>query len=344
MGLTAPTGTDPAQRSAFHHRALDEIRTVPGVRSADISGDFFSENPKARVLTFEGNEGTVTERLRFSIAEISAGFFDTLGTPLLKGRAFGNTDGADAPKVAIVNETMARRLWPGRDPLGRRLKLGAEEADAPLYTVVGVVGDMRRQGVEREPIPDMFVALTQGSPSNVDLFVRASTDNPQGMVAAIRAAVGRVDKRAPLERVAPLEQQLGAYLAQRRFQMTLLNGFAGVALLLAVIGIYGLIQYSVVTRTQEIGLRIAVGAQTSDIFRMIIGEGLMLSVSGLVLGLIGALVVGRAARTLLFGVTATDPWTFVSISLLLTAVAAAACYFPARRATKVDPIVAMRAE
>ena len=162
------------------------------------------------------------------------------------------------------------------------------------------------------------------------------------MVGALQAAVRRVEKHAPIYGVAPLEQRLGAYLTPRRFQTSLVTGFSVVALLLAAIGIYGLIQYSIVTRTQEIGLRIAVGAQAGDIFRMIIGEGLTLSLTGLVLGLVGAWWVGRAGSSLLFGVTATDPLTLMSVSLLLTAVAMAACYFPARRAMKVDPIVALR--
>jgi ABC-type antimicrobial peptide transport system permease subunit len=209
--------------------------------------------------------------------------------------------------------------------------------------VVGVVGNMRRQGLEREALPQMFVSLAQNPPSrNVDLFIRTSSDDPLAMAGALRAAVGRVEKNAAISGVAPLEQQLGTYLTQRRFQTGLLTGFSVVALLMAAIGIYGLIQYSVATRTQEIGLRIAIGAQAGDIFRMIIGEGLALSLTGLALGLVGAWWLGRAASSLLFGVTATDPLTFIAVSLLLTAVATAACYFPARRATTVDPIVALR--
>jgi predicted permease len=320
------------------------MRTLPAVNSVGASGDFFSENPKARMLTIDGDRGTVTERLRFTRDEVSVDFFETLGTRLVKGRVFSIADGADAPPVAIVNETMARRLWPGREAVGRRIKIGAADTDSTQYTVVGVVADMRRQGVEREPIPDMFVPLSQESPRHVDLFIRTSTDVPSGMAAMLRAAVGRVDRRAPVVSVMPFEEQLGAYLAQRRFQMTLLTVFAAVALLLAIVGIYGLIQYSVATRTQEIGLRMAIGAQTRDIFRMVIAEGLVLCVSGLALGLVGAFYAGRAAQSLLFGVTATDPWTFITIPLLLMAVAASACYFPARRATRIDPLVALRIE
>jgi putative ABC transport system permease protein len=312
------------------------------VESAGIIGDMFIGNPGERLLTAEGGDGTVSERLRFTRDEVSADFFKTLGTPLLRGRFFTIGDGPEAPRVAIVNEAMARRAWPDRDPVGRRFKLGSRDSDRPWYTVVGVVGDMRRQALEREPILQIFEPLAQNPPRSVDLFIRTSSDDPLAMAGALRAAARRVDKHAPIFGVTPLEDQLGSYLTQRRFQTSLLIGFAVVALLMAAVGIYGLIQYSVATRTQEIGLRMAIGAQAGDIFRMMIGEGLTLSLIGLALGLVGAWWLGQTVSSLLFGVTATDPLTFTTVSLLLTAVATAACYFPARRAMRVDPIVALR--
>jgi putative ABC transport system permease protein len=313
------------------------------VESAGIIDDLFSNNPREHVLTVERDNGRVTERLRLTRDEVSADFFKTLGTPLLRGRFFSIGDRPDALRVAIINDALARRSWPGQDPVGRRFTVGPRESDGPSYTVVGVVGDMRRQGLEREALPQIFVSLAQNPPPrNVNLFVRTSSDNPQAIAGALRAAVGRVEKNAPVNGVAPLEQQLGTYLTQRRFQTSLLTGFSFVALLMAAVGIYGLIQYSMATRTQEIGLRMAIGAQAGDIFRMMITEGLRLSVTGVALGLVGALWLGRAGSSLLVGVTASDPVTFAAVSLLLTAVAIAACYFPARRATKVDPIRALR--
>jgi ABC-type antimicrobial peptide transport system permease subunit len=202
---------------------------------------------------------------------------------------------------------------------------------------------MRRQGLEREALPQIFVSLAQNPPSrNVGVFIRTSSDDPLSMAGSIRAAVGRVERNAPVFGIAPLHQQLGTYLTQRRFQTSLLAGFSLVALLMAAVGIYGLIQYSIATRTQEIGLRMAIGAQAGDIFRMVIGEGLKLSLIGVALGLVGAMWLGRAGASLLFGVTATDPLTFAAVSLLLTAVAITACYFPARRAMKLDPLRALR--
>jgi putative ABC transport system permease protein len=344
MQVSPPTTVSvPAQRIDLYYRVLEGIQAVPGVESAGIIDDLFHANPREQVLTVERDDGTVSERLRFARDEISPDFFRTLGTPLLSGRVFSEGDGSEAPRVAIVNDAMARRAWRGHDPVGRRVKLGPRDSDGPWYTVVGVVGDMRRQGVEREALPQMFVPLAQNHPpGDVAFFIRTSSDDPLTMAGALRAAVRRVEKNAPIFGVAPLEQQLGAYLAQRRFQTSLLSGFSIVALLMAAAGIYGLIQYSVATRTQEIGLRMAIGARAGDVFRMIIGEGLTLSLIGVAIGLVGASWLGRAGSSLLRGVTAGDPMTFTAVPLLLTAVAVAACYVPARRAMRIDPIVALR--
>ncbi len=343
MELSTPTTFSlPAQRSDLYHRVLEEIQAVPGVENAGIIGDLFISNSRDQVVTVERDEGTVSERLRLQGDEVSADFFKAIGTPLLRGRFFSVGDGPNAPPVAIINDAMARRSWPGHDPVGRRFKLGPRDSERPWLTVVGVVTDMRRQGLEREAVPQMFVSLAQNAPRSVDILIRTSSDDPLVIAGTLRAAVRRVEKNAPIYGVAPLEQQLGTYLTQRRFQTSLLTGFSIVALLMAAVGIYGLIQYSVATRTQEIGLRQAIGAQAGDIFRMIIGEGLMLSLAGLALGLVGAWWLGRAGSSLLFGVTASDPLTFTTVSLLLTAVAIAASYVPARRAMTVDPIVALR--
>jgi putative ABC transport system permease protein len=331
-----------AQRIDLYQRVLEQIHALPGVESAGIIGDLFIGNSREYPLTVEGDNGTVPERLRLAHDEISADFFKTLGTPLLRGRFFSAADGPDAAPVAIVNETMARRAWPARDPVGKRFKLGPRDSDRPWYTVVGVVGDMRLQGLEREPVPQIFESLAQTSPRGVDLFIRSSSDDPAKLAASVRAAVHHVDKDVAIYGVAPLDEEFATYLAQRRFQTLLLVGFSVVALLIATIGIYGLIQYSIATRTQELGLRIAIGAQAGDIFRMIIFEGLRLTLLGLAIGLVAAWWLGRAGSSLLFGVTATDALTFITVSLVLTLVATAACFFPARRAMRVDPIVALR--
>jgi putative ABC transport system permease protein len=341
--LTSPPAFNaPAQRADLYHRVLEEIRAVRGVESAGIIGDLFIGNPREQILTTETNNGTMSDRARFTRDEVSADFFKTFGTPLLRGRFFSVGDAFGGPPVAIINEAMARRFWPGDDPVGRKFTIGPQDSDRPWYTVVGVVADIRRQGLEREPSPQIFEALSQSAPRSVDIFIRTGTDDPLTMAKVVQAAVHRAEKRAAVFGIARLDVQLENSLAERRFQTMLLTGFSFVALVMAAIGIYGLIQYSIATRTKEIGLRMAIGAQGGDIFRMIIGEGLTLSLMGVAVGLGGAWWLGRTVSSLLFGVTPTDPWTFITVSLLLTAVATVASYFPARRAMRVDPIVALR--
>jgi predicted permease len=344
VAFAPPALMATAQRADFYNRVLEQIGPLPGVESAGITSELFIGGNPERVVIAEGDSRPVSERLRFRSDELTAGFFKALGTPLLRGRFFSAADGPDSPRVAIINDAMARRLWPGRDPVGKRFKLAPADSAALWFTVVGVVGDMRRQGLENAPVPQMFEPLAQNPPRRAILVVRTSMDDPLKMAGAVQATVRRVEKHGPVYGVTTLESRLDAFLVQRRFQTSLLIGFSVVALLMAAIGIYGLIQYSIATRTHEIGIRMAVGAQAGEIFRMIIGEGLKLSLTGLGLGLVGALWAGQAGRSLLFGVTATDPLTFLTVSLVLTAVANAACYFPARRAMKVEPIVALRQE
>ena len=343
MKLSAPaTFTFAAPRVDLYRRVLEQMRAVPGVESSGIIGDMFIGNSREQVITIEGDDGTAPQRLRLTNGEVSADFFKTVGTPLLRGRFFSNADGPDTVPVVIINDAFARRAWPARDPVGKRFKMGPRDSARPWYTIVGVVADMRRQGLEREPMPQFFESLAQTSPRGVDLFIRTASDDPVKIAASLQAAVHQVNKDVAISGIAPLDEQLATYLVQRRFETLLLVGFSGVALLIATVGIYGLIQYSIATRTQEIGLRIAIGAQAGDVFRMIIAEGLRLTLIGLAVGLVGTLWLGRVGSSLLFGVTATDPLTFITVSLLLTLVATAACYFPARRAMAIDPIVALR--
>jgi predicted permease len=341
LALAGPVST--AQRVNYFERVLEQTKAVAGVEKAAIASEFFIGGNPDQFVTVEGSTRPVPERVRFRRDEITADFFETVGTPMLNGRTFSAADGPNAPRVAIINDMMARRLWPGQDAVGRRFKLGTPDANNPWFTVVGVAGDMRRQGPEHEPIPQMFEALAQNPSRLVMLLVRTSAD-PLRMMATVQAAARQVEKDALVYGVTTLEDRLNQFHAQRRFQTSLLIAFALVALLLAAVGIYGLIRYSVATRMREISIRIAVGAQRSDIFRMILREGLTLSLIGLALGLVGAAWLGQLLSGLVFGVTAADPATFVAVSALLTAVAAAACYMPARRAARIDPVVALKYE
>ncbi len=340
MELSSPaTFNVPRNGADLYDRVLEQIQAVPGVESAGIIGDLFIDNPREQVLT--------VERRRRDDFRAPAPRDETrsarISSKPSERRCCGGASSRATIGPTLRGSRSSTMRWPGargpaRDPVGRRFKLGPRDSDGPWYTVVGVVGDMRRQGLEREPLPQIFESLAQ------NLSAHRGPPHPNrrrttrlAMAGALRAAVRRVEKNAPIYGVAPLEQQLGTYLTQRRFQTSLLAAFSIVALLMAAVGIYGLIQYSIATRTQEIGLRMAIGAQAGDIFRMIIGEGLTLSLTGLALGLVGAWWLARAVSSLLFGVTASDPLTFATVSLVLTAVATAACYFPARRAMTSRP-------
>lgn len=342
LALASPFAGD-AQRVNYFERVLERARGVAGVESAAIASEFFIGGNPEQTITVEGGTRAASERVRLRRDEISSGFFETVGTPLLRGRSITAVDGPNAPRVVVINDVMARRLWPGQDAIGRRFKLGPADSSAPWFTVVGVVRDMRRQGPEHDPIPQMFESLAQNPSRLVTLLVKTSTDRAQ-MMGTVQAAVRQVEKDAPVYGVTTLEDALGRFHAQRRFQTSLLIAFSLIAVLLAAIGIYGLIRYSVATRMREIGIRIAVGAERGDIFRMILREGLALSLTGVALGLVGAVWLGQLLSGLVFGITVTDPATFVAVSVLLTAVAAAACYAPARRAARIDPVAALKYE
>lgn len=342
MQLRTPVRMPPSQRAHFYTQLLQEVAAVPGVESAGFTSDLFITSTREQILTAEGDVRDIPERLQLRRDEVSPDFFQTVGTPLHAGRFFSDGDGPDAPRVAIINHTLARRLWPKGDPVGRRFKFGPAHSNGVWFTVVGVVADMRRQGVEREPVPQLFESIAQNPSGSGSLVVRTSMNDPLTMAPAIQAAVRRIEKHAPLYGAETLESQLVAFLLPRRFQTFLVVAFSAIALLLAAVGIYGLVQYSVATRTKEIGIRMAVGAQGSSIFRMILSEGLRLSLTGLALGLTGAVAVGRLSSSLLFGVTATDPVTLMAAPLVLTALSAAACYLPARRAMRVEPVITLR--
>ena len=342
MQLGAPTPMVSAQRADFYRGVLERIESLPDVERAGFISDAFISSTPERMLTTEGDGEAVSARLQFRSDEVSHGLFQALGTRLLAGRFFSSRDGPESPRVAIVNDALARRLWPGRDVVGRRFKPGPADSASHWFTVVGVVDDMRRQGLEREPVPQIFEPVAQNPSASGFLLIRTRTQDPLDLAATVQAAVRQVDRRAPLYGVSTLQSRLGAFFAPRRFQTLIVVGFAAVALLMAAIGIYGLIHYAVSTRTKEIAIRMAIGADTRHIFRMVVGEGLTLSAAGVALGLLGGVWVGWAARNLLFGVGALDPMSFIAGAALLLCVALAACCLPARRAMQVEPIVALR--
>lgn len=337
---------DRPRRLAFYNDVLQRVQSLAGVRSAAITTNL--------PLYHQGNEMAVriqgrpelppAQQPTVVIRIVSPGYFDTMTIPLLNGRKLSDQDIATTPRVAVISETMARTFWPNEDPVGKRFGIGEIESGPRWFNIVGVVKDVRQMQLTADPKPQAYLTYLQvGFFDSRDLVVKTDVD-PASMAATIRNAVWEIDKDQPVSNVQTMETILADSIAQQRFSMVLLAIFAGVALVLAAVGIYGVMSYSVAQRTREIGIRMALGAQTAAVLKLALGYGMKLVLIGIAIGLIGAFALTRLMSTLLFGVTATDPITFALISLLLICVAALASYIPARRATKVDPMIALRYE
>jgi len=275
-----------------------------------------------------------------------------MGIALRRGRFFNEQDHEKAAGVAIINETMARRFWPGEDPLGKRIKLGGPQRPYPWMEIVGIVGDVKHDGLDAPVGPETYMPYAQTPFSQMpaglrspamSLVARGGSDHAS-LAAAMRAEIKALDKDQPVTNIRTLDQLLSNSISQHRFYLMLLAFFGAVALILAAVGMYGVISYTVRQRTHEIGVRMAFGAQSGDVLRLIIRYGMKLTLIGALIGLAGALTLTRLMKTLLFEVSATDPLTFAGVSALGAAVALLACYVPARRATKVDPLIALRVE
>jgi predicted permease len=274
-------------------------------------------------------------------------YFETLGIPLLQGRFITASDTEKSPSVVVINAAMAHTYFPGENPLGKRLQLGATpDSQVPYMEVVGVVGDVR-QGLDLDPKAEMYLPYCQGElllpVFQLSVVLRTATD-PKSQTAALRSALSEIDPNTPLVRVRTMDENMAATVAQPRFRTWLIGIFAILALLLAAVGVYGVMSYSVAQRISEIGIRVTLGAQPEDVFRIIVGEGFRLALFGVGAGLVAALILTRALQSFLFGISSSDPLTFVGVAVLLTLVALAASFFPARSATRVDPIVALRYE
>jgi putative ABC transport system permease protein len=331
----------PDRRAAFYEQVTQDVQSIAGVTAAGIVEDLFISGAPNRPILIEhrGADRATFEEIR--IDAVAGRFFEAVGVPLRQGRAFAPADRAGSAPVAIINETMARRFWPGESPIGRRFRTGDPEADAPWLEIVGVVADMYRQGFERAPIPQVFRPYAQAPSRNMNLLVRSETP-PAALTPAIRARIADIDRAVPLYHVTTVSQALDGYLVQRRFQTFLLGLFSTIALVLAAIGIYGLMAYSVARRTHEMGVRVALGARSQRLIFMILRQGIALAMVGLAAGMLCALWVSDAISALLFGVDVSDPTNIVVSSGVLLITALIACYIPARRAARVDPMTALR--
>jgi predicted permease len=336
-----------AQRTAFYDQVLANVENVPGVVAAGYTTWIPLTNAGGAMgVTLEGKpEPAPGQALIPNVRIISKNYAAALGMKLIEGRLFEQGDGFGKPLVALINQTLARNYWPGENSVGKRFKTGRYAEKSPWITVAGIVGDIHQAGLDLPARAEMYFPYQQQDDgfSPEYLAVRTSAD-PMALAEIVRQQIWLVDKEQPVAGMMPLEDLVDDNLASRRMQASLLSGFAGLALLLVTLGIYAVLSFAVTQRTQEIGVRVALGAQPRDVLRMIFSQGFKLFLIGAAFGLAAAFGLSRALVHLLFGVSAYDPASFASVTLLLAAVALLACYIPARRATRVDPLIALRYE
>jgi putative ABC transport system permease protein len=335
----------PEQSADFFKNLLEKIRAVPGVKNASAVMPLpLSDNSLRTSFEIEGRPMAKSDLPRTFIRAVGTDYFTTMRIPLVAGREFTGRDDRHAPHVVIINQTLAQKFFPGENPLGEHLKPGmnADKSDSTCE-IVGIVGDVKHRNLWQAPDPESYVPYDQNPIGGMDIVIRSETD-PMTLLPALRAQVFAMDAELPIYRVKRLEEYVAASVAQRRFTSLLCSIFAGVGLLLAVVGLFGVMSYSVAQRTHEIGVRVAVGAAKTDILQMILREGLAITFVGIGIGLIGAFAVSSVVKSQLFGVSSTDPLTFLGVVVALSIVALVACYVPARRATRVDPMVALRYE
>ena len=341
---TDPYGKDE-NRTSFLLEVLRRVSSLPGVEFATIGGNDSLPMNSGRNNSPFAIQGRPSESEQGPIADIAlvdTQYFRALEVPLVNGRVFTDSDTFKNQQVVVIDQTLSRRYWPNESPLGQHLKLG-QNPQAPWVTIVGVVGDIKSDGFDAPSVPHIYMPLRQAAPFNAVVFIRSKSE-VASLGESVRRAVESVDPNIPVHSISSMDQIIARSLADRRFALQLLGVFASVALLLAAIGIYGVMSYSFSQRTHEIGIRVALGAQRLHILQMAIGEGMQLVAIGLPIGLIAAAALTRFVRTMLFDVSPFDPFTVAAISATLAAVAFLACYLPARRATRVDPLVALRDE
>src|SRR5882724_4088221 len=345
IGLPGIKYPKPENQISFYKQVTERIAALPGVKAVGTTSVLpLSDNFDGRGLLVEDHPKPRGEEITVDLYIATPGYLRAMEIPLLKGRSITEQDGIDSSKIALINRTMADQLWANEDPLGKRIKFpGSEKNPQPWRTIVGVVKDVSQYALDKKPPMQIYVPHEQFPTSFNTIVVRTETE-PTAMINAVRREILAVDKDQAVFNVTTLLQLMGESILIRQFFMLLLLVFAALALTLAAVGIYGVMSYVASQRTHEIGIRMALGAQASDVLKLIIGNGMALALIGIAVGLAGAFALTRLMAGVLFGVSATDAVTFVTVSAGLVAIALVACYIPARRATKVDPLVALRYE
>jgi len=337
---------DPLKRAGFTKDLLQKVRAIPGVRSAAISSGTavpLVGPHNSGGFTIEGDAVTNNAIPTAQVGLVSPDFFRTMETPLKRGRFFTDADDRQAPQVVLIDEALAARYFSNRDPVGLRIKRGGPASEAPWMTIVGLVGNIKSDGFDKPDQPHLYFPIFQNPAYAMAIYLRTDVA-PLTVMQSVREQVRALDRDLPVFGERTMSQVAAESVSRRRFAMQLVGLFGILALLLAAVGIYGVIAYSVTQRTREIGIRVALGASRSAILGWVLKQGLILTIAGVVIGLVGAFALTRLLRSLLFGVGPTDIVTYGALAVLLTIVALIACYVPARRATKVDPLVALRYE
>jgi len=334
--------TDQRMRAAFFQELAPKVQAIPGVRHVAFANQFPMRGGWGSSFRMNGPSGEIRADADFQA--VSPEYFVTLGIPLVRGRLLTADDRDGALRVAVVSQTFVRRFLADRDPIGQQFSRTGP--GTPGITIVGVVGEVRRDGKAAEIFQQVYLpaAQTDVYPVRLASLAIRTTGDPYALVPGIQRAVWSIDPDQPITGVRTLDEVLSIASAQRRFNMTLLLSFAGLALALALIGVYGVVAYAVAQRTREIGIRVALGATRGDVVALVVKSGLMWSVAGIAAGLAGAYAASRLTAGLLFGVTASDPATFATIAIVMAGVALSASYVPARRAASVDPVSALRSE
>src|SRR5262245_11278566 len=328
------------QGQAFYQQALERIGSLPGVRSATLAAIVpISGGGTRRGVQIEGYEPRPNEGLELNCNVVGLNYFNTMGIPLAQGRDFNAMDGEGAPGVVIVNEELARRYFPGQNPIGKRLRFSS----GPYREIVGVARSVKYRRLREAPLPFIYIPLGQEYRSGNTLLARAAGD-PSNLAPAVRREIRSLNRDVPVYAIRTMSEQIGEALAVDRMIAAMLGAFGGIALLLAVVSVYSVVSYAVTQRVREIGVRVALGARGADVLKLVIGQGMKLVMIGVAFGLAMSFALTRLTSSLLFEVSATDPATFAGIVAMITTAALAACYIPARRAMKVDPIIALRCE
>jgi predicted permease len=345
IALSGQAYQQPAASVNFFERLVERVRATAGVESASmVSGLFLSSTPNSTNFNIEGRPVfTPAESVEVPVDSVAPGYFETMRVPVLRGREFTPGDTAQSTPVVLINQTMANQFWPGEDPVGRRMTYGQPDANTQWMTIVGVVGDTRRVGYEAPIRPETYLPHAQAPSRSMMLVVRAAQD-PVAIAGSVRQVVRSLDPNQPIYDVATIQELVRDLTAERRLNTLLFALFAIVAAILAAAGIYGVIAYSVEQRRRELGVRLALGAMPREVFGLVVREGMSMAAIGVAGGVLAAMAATQVMRTLLYDTSATDPWTFAVMTAGALVIALCACLIPARRAMRVDPLIALRAE